>query len=232
VGQYDFMPYEQPSVPRFEDVQKRNYVESELGKPLPDLYPTFEGRLFQQQYMDKKPDEIDNVEVLMQILGGRGPAHEASILQSKMYPPKPKEFGKIKEQITEKSLKAEPAGKRLRVIKVGDGKNVKDGTDVTDSFGTQENLAGMSADELQKIVDATGKRYKVIEDKYIPSGQKNTQGKYYVTDWAGNEIDELGTYDSTKDAYDEITEWLRSKGVDEYDLDLEVGEFDVRRRKK
>jgi cell division protein FtsB len=232
IGQSDFMPYEQPSVPRFEDVQKRNYVESELGKPLPDLYPTFEGRLFQQQYMDKKPDEIDNVEVLMQILGGRGPAHEASILQSKMYPPKPKEFGKIKEQITEKSLKAEPAGKRLRVIKVGDGKNVKDGTDVTDSFGTQENLAGMSADELQKIVDATGKRYKVIEDKYIPSGQKNTQGKYYVTDWAGNEIDELGTYDSTKDAYDEITEWLRSKGVDEVDLDLEVGEFDVRRRKK
>jgi signal recognition particle subunit SEC65 len=118
------------------------------------------------------------------------------------------------------------------VIKVGDGKNVKDGTDVTDSFGTQENLAGMSADELQKIVDATGKRYKVIEDKYIPSGQKNTQGKYYVTDWAGNEIDELGTYDSTEDAYDEITEWLRSKGVDEDDLDLEVGEFDVRRRKK
>jgi hypothetical protein len=30
VGQYDFMPYEQPAMPRFEDVQKRNYVEADL----------------------------------------------------------------------------------------------------------------------------------------------------------------------------------------------------------
>lgn len=224
VGSYDFRPNDEMMM-QFEPIQKRNYVESELGPTVTDLRPPATPGLL-QEIMYQKPKQFLHDLELEQILRSEGPVVDAKALQNKMYPPKSEKFGQIKEQITEKSLKAEPTRPRLRVIKVGDGK------DVTDAFGSKENLAGMSAEELQKIVDATGKRYKVIEDKYIPSGQKNTQGKYYVTDWAGNEIRELGTYDSMEDAHDELVEWLRSKGVDEADLDLEVGEFDVRRRKK
>lgn len=125
---------------------------------------------------------------------------------------------------TKKAIKNKPI--KFKIIKIEDGK------DVTDAFGMQENLAGFTQEELQNIVDRTSKKYKVVEEQYVPSGQKNTQGKYYVTDWAGNEIRELGTYDSTEEAFDEITEWLRAKGINDADLDLEVGEFDVKKRKK
>jgi hypothetical protein len=328
VGQSDFMPYEQPAMPRFEDVQKRNYVESELGpekqlisKILSDpqnlnLTPEQKQALAnfvrtRSKGLDKvllKEDlvnrlglrEADSRSALQNYVGSRGarndlqkleiehglddsrqtwkayedldknfganqsiiskrdpsvkrmfemlyddmpygrldtPLESAQELQRKMYSGRPtydEEMAKIARESepqkfgkTKEALKGSAPKGRLRVIKVADGK------DVTDAFGAKENLADFTVEELQKIVDSTGKRYRVEQaGEHVPSGSKYTQGKYKVVDWAGNEKDFFGTYDDTGEAYEEIAEWLRSKGIDEEELDLELGEYNVVPRKK
>lgn len=86
--------------------------------------------------------------------------------------------------------------------------------------------------EAVKETTIPKKGHKGGANEHIPTGTRNTQGKYIVKDWAGNEKDYFGSYDSTGEAYEQIAEWLRSKGIDEVDLDLELGEYDVVPRKK
>jgi hypothetical protein len=76
------------------------------------------------------------------------------------------------------------------------------------------------------------KGYKGSVDDHIPTGSRNTKGKYIVKDWAGNEKDYFGSYDDPEDAFEQIEEWLRSRGIKDEDLEVEMGEYEVVRRKK
>jgi len=156
VGQSEFLPDSRP-MPRFEEVPRRNYVESELpGEAISDMYPPETGRHFQRAYMDKSPEELQDQTMLIQTLGG-GPASDAYDLQKQMYKGRPsfeaeqEKFGKVKEAMRGNST----VRQKFRILKA-------DGKDVTRAFGVEENMAGMTQKELQDIVDPTGKRYKVV----------------------------------------------------------------------
>ncbi len=57
VGQSDFLPYEQPAMPRFEDVQKRNYVESEMD-PKEKLWKEI---VASDPYINENPQYVKNL---------------------------------------------------------------------------------------------------------------------------------------------------------------------------
>lgn len=256
VGQSDFMPYEQPAMPRFEDVQKRNYVESKLGpdeqlisKMLADpqnvnLSPEqkqslanfvrtrakgndkmllkedlvnrlglreVDRRYSLENYVGSKSarDDLEKLRIEhgidddrqtwkayedldknfganQSIISKRDPSvkrmfemlyddmpygrldtplESAQELQRKMYSGRPsydEEMAKVARDMdperfakTKEVMKSSAPKGRLRVVKVADGK------DVTDAFGSRENLADLTVEEMQKIVDITGKRYRV-----------------------------------------------------------------------
>jgi hypothetical protein len=303
IGQSDFMPYEQPSVPRFEDVQKRNYVEADLDpkekiwKELisnePEIVkrPEYANQL--RNYFDARWEQAEGTasgkqmqsnlpmkermksrdetgvttgyinemafkkfaepydkaiqasrpigakagvpfidDAIQKHFEGEGVGLPGQILQRKMYKGRPsydEEMAKIARESepqkfgkTKEALKGSAPKGRLRVIKVSDGK------DVTDAFGTTENLADLTVEELQKIVDSTGKRYRVEQaGEHVPSGSKNTQGNYSIKDWAGNTIDELGTYDTWDEGWEELENWLRAKGLNDDELDEALQDYEV-----
>lgn len=163
IGQSDFTPNDMSRVIR-EDVPRRNYVESDMGPPVSELYPPDTGRAFQRIYMDKTPEELENDAVLTQILGG-GPASDAWDLQKQMYKGRPsfeveqEKFGKVKE-----AMKEAPKAK---------------------------------------------------------SGPTYTQGKYHITDWAGNGYPQLGTFDDSDDAFEYLQEFLRKGNKNLSDEELE-----------
>jgi hypothetical protein len=176
------LPDSRPNVIR-EDVPRRNYVESEMGPTATDLRPPpRSGRAFQEIYMDQKPERIVNDLELEQLLRQEGPVMDAKELQKQMYKGRPsheaeqaKLFPKVNEAVKGRSgpldeeqvqkimgqwnaKSSKPVSKpRLRILK-------DDGTDVTMGFGTDEELAGMTKDELQKMVDQYKRRYKVVEE--------------------------------------------------------------------
>ncbi|WP_434127419.1 hypothetical protein, partial [Enterococcus faecium] len=53
------------------------------------------------------------------------------------------------------------------------------------------------------------------------SGPTYTQGKYHITDWAGNGYPQLGTFDDSDDAFEYLQEFLRKGNKNLSDEELE-----------
>lgn len=159
VGQSDFIPDSRP-MPRFEDVPRRNYVESEMGPSVTDMAPSYTPKQI-QRIMDLKgkkdpaaglmtPEEWD---LNHQMNGGESVDEwaarnrvkdAAKSLQNQMYKGRPsfeaeqEKFGKVKEAMRGKS--------KYRITD-------KSGNDLSDMFNhnlTDEELERLL---LEKIKD-------------------------------------------------------------------------------
>jgi hypothetical protein len=248
VGQSDFMPYERPS-PQFEEVPKRNYVERELdpkekmwkeivaSDPYINENPEYVKNL--RNYFDNRWDQAQGTAEGSQIRMDLPkpdhilPSDEMSISGRYADELAFKKFAKPYDKTRQAERPLERFSRGPNRPSVDDDMEKIDDKITSHFEGYEVQTPGR---KLQNEMYRGRPSHEAEQAKLFPKvkeavkaqsnntfkakgGPGYTQGDYRVKDWAGNVLDEYGTYDDFDDAYEAVIERLRMNGLKDDEID-------------
>lgn len=247
IGQSDFTPYDKPAMPQFEDIQKRNYVEAQMDPveqtitkilAMPEnleltpqkkqaLADFVRFRFKDNQDMTLRANWDENLD-LMRSKSLKKNEYDYSLLNdmhnmqsdagNKAYDGLDEAFGSYQSIMGKRDPSVKTLFDTLRREQPF-GRNYD--TSFEQSRGLQDKMyKGRPSFEAEQ--EKFGKVKEAMKEAPKPnSGPGYTQGRYHITDWAGNEYPQLGTFDDSDDAFEYLQEFLMKGNKNLSDEDLE-----------